>query len=287
MRAQDPNVVFGDRVRLLDVTVDPEPARPGAWTGVRVCWEALEPLEKDYEVFVHFVGPEDQLAAVRHTLTGLGRFPTSAWRPGDAFCDQIRLRVEEDAVAPAVYNVEVGLYDPQTDTRLDARDPQGNAVTPVFVGRAKVAAESPSPVRPAHAVHYVLGDQITLIGYDVEPPEVQAGTPLSLTLYWRAERRPDADYVAFVQLVDQEGNLVAQADGPPRGEWYPTSWWAAGDVVVDHRSLPTQPDVATGEYTLLVGLYRWETMERLPVRMEDGTLLPGGAIELTEIRIIH
>jgi hypothetical protein len=285
MRVRDPHVIFDGRARLLDVTVDPQPARPGGWTWVEVCWEALGSFERDYEVFVHLVGPGDQLAAVRHTLTGLGRFPTGAWRPGDAFCDRIRLRVEEDAVAPAVYDVEVGLYDPQTGVRLEPRDREGNPVAPVFVGRAKVADPSPAPVQPPSPTRYRLGDQIALIGYDVEPRRVEAGTAMSLTLYWRAERRPDADYVAFVQLLSAEGELMAQADGPPRGAWYPTSWWAAGDVVVDRRTLPVPPDAAEGTYRVLVGLYRWETMERLPVEAEDGTLLPDGAITLTEVHI--
>ncbi|MDX1522072.1 MAG: hypothetical protein R3264_10630, partial [Anaerolineae bacterium] len=43
----------------------------------------------------------------------------------------------------------------------------------------------------------------------------------------------------------------------------PTALWEAGEIVVDHLSLPVD-DVPLGEYSLVVGLYESTTLNRLP-----------------------
>ena len=280
-----PTLVFDHAARLLAAEVDPRPVHAGEWTWVKLCWEALAPLEKDYEVFLHFVGPADRIVAVRHTHAGLGAFPTSAWQPGDAFCDRIRLPVYESAVAPAVYDIEVGLYDRERDERLVARNEDGNPVALAYFGRVKVwAAESPATT-PPHRTDYLFADQVKLQGYGVEPASVRAGDSITLSLYWRAERRPEEDYNVFVHLLDGAGQLVSQADGPPQGGIYPTAWWEPGDELEDVRQIVLPADAGRGTHTLVVGLYRWPTMERVPVITEDGTYVPDAAIQLTEVRL--
>jgi hypothetical protein len=282
-----PHVIFEDGARLLAGEVNPRPVHPGEWTWVELCWESVAPLEEDYVVFVHFLGPDDRIVARRRTHAGLGTFPTSAWRPGDAFCDRINVLVDEGAPAPAVYDVEVGLYDGEREERLEARGEDGQIVAPVLVGRVKVWAAEPLTVAPSHVTDYRLDDEIALLGYDVHPAEVRAGEAFTLTLYWRAERQPKADYVAFVHLVDQAGNLVAQADGPPQFGMYPTSWWETGDELEDVREVVLPTDAGAGRYDLFVGLYQWETMERLPIYAADGTLVPDRAIRLTGVDVVR
>ena len=111
-----------------------------------------------------------------------------------------------------------------------------------------------------------------------------------LTLYWRAERSPEADYTTFVHLLagaDGDGEPLAQADGPPQGGLYPTSWWEAGDEVVDVSPIVVPVDAGEGAHSILVGLYRWETMERLPIRSGDGAVIRDAAIRLTQVSIIR
>ena len=97
-----------------------------------------------------------------------------------------------------------------------------------------------------------------------------AGEVFTLTLYWRAERQSEVDYVAFIHLFDGTWNMVVQADGPPQGGLYPTSWWEPGDEIVDIRQVVLPADTEEGEHKLAVGLYRWETMERLPALDGEG-----------------
>jgi hypothetical protein len=49
------------------------------------------------------------------------------------------------------------------------------------------------------------GDEIVLIGYELESSEVEPGEEVRLTLYWQALEQPELPYTVFTHLVDQEG----------------------------------------------------------------------------------
>ncbi|MFQ5612667.1 MAG: hypothetical protein ACE5H9_11100, partial [Anaerolineae bacterium] len=99
------------------------------------------------------------------------------------------------------------------------------------------------------------------------------------SLFWQAETTPRADFTVFVHVVDQAGSVVAQADGPPAQGAYPTSLWDAGEIIADEREIVLPGDLPPGCYTLLVGLYRPDSGERLPVAGDAGA---GGALKLGE-----
>jgi 4-amino-4-deoxy-L-arabinose transferase-like glycosyltransferase len=111
------------------------------------------------------------------------------------------------------------------------------------------------------------GGQLRLAGYTFDP---QAA---SLQLIWQAAPRAWADYTVFVHLVDGAGARLAGIDSQPQ---VPTSQWARGEVISMefsigslHGSLPPGRPAA-GEYHVVVGLYRPDTGERVPVLGADG-----------------
>jgi len=93
----------------------------------------------------------------------------------------------------------------------------------------------------------------------------QDGTWL-LTLDWLA-REPIAATV-FVHVVDGDGVIVGQADGPAMRGTLPLEAWLRGDRIVDVRTLSIPPE-AEGSLTVLVGVYA-ET-GRYPVWIESQT----------------
>ncbi|MFN7210212.1 MAG: hypothetical protein ACK4P1_07445, partial [Aggregatilineales bacterium] len=108
------------------------------------------------------------------------------------------------------------------------------------------------------------GDQLKLIGLDIEPSD----EAIRLRPYWQALRPPARDYSIYLHLTPLDSReILAQQDGAPKLK-RPTSTW--GDV--EERligdwfalSLPRACDVR-----LLMGVYDWQTGERL--------LLPNGA----------
>ncbi|GAB4528995.1 MAG: hypothetical protein Kow0063_05680 [Anaerolineae bacterium] len=121
-----------------------------------------------------------------------------------------------------------------------------------------------------------LGDAIELLGYDIQDnahqksgrplnPESRAST-LDVTIYWQADRPVQENYHVFVQLLDQEGRLVAQHDGQPLHGYLPTSHWSPGDVIPDHHRLSLPDELPAGRYRLIAGMYVLETLVRLPAR---------------------
>ncbi len=139
------------------------------------------------------------------------------------------------------------------------------------------------PNRPLSACS--LGNKAVLLGYFVESPVAHPGDMLEVTLFWQARARMDMDYMVFVHIMDGEGHLIAQHDGPPAGGERPTSAWKYDEVVVDVHKIPLPPDLLPGTYEIRVGIYNLQTMERLPVWGNDGTICDRDFLRLGQIQI--
>ncbi len=122
----------------------------------------------------------------------------------------------------------------------------------------RLAAEQPLNVQ--------FGDSILLAGYRPARLAGRPGTPLAVTLDWRAARSIDRDYTVSLQLLDFQGKLVAQHDSMPVNNTLPTSSWRPGQVVADEIDLPLPANLKTGDYQLIVVLYDHQTLQRLPAR---------------------
>ena len=113
------------------------------------------------------------------------------------------------------------------------------------------------------------GGQLCLVGYVFDGPSS------TLSLVWQASPRVWTDYTVFVHVVDTAGNRVAGSDGRPP---VPTSQWARDEVIVDERIVPIPDDLPSGKYRLVVGLYRTDTGERLPVLAPSGVVINDGLV---------
>jgi hypothetical protein len=174
-------------------------------------------------------------------------------QPGQQFQDIYPLKLETDVPEPIAARVTINLFDFDSDTRagFPALAADGQEVTPL-VGQIKIRPRSWPEYQPAHAARVTFGDAIALIGYDLE-----AG----ITLYWESLAPVNHDYVVFIHLLDPTGQAIAQADAPPTGNAYPTSWWAPGEVIADRHPLP----VTAGAVSLRFGLYDLDSGLRLPI----------------------
>jgi hypothetical protein len=226
---------------------------------VEVCYRALSAAPENYVIFIHLVGPENWIPANRYSVPGLGTYPTVAWQPGDVLCDRLEVRIWGNLDRSLVYQLEVGFLTADHKTRLSATDMQGNPLPFTFAGQVKLEAdETVIDANPP-------GDQepIDLLRADV-PAFGQPGETISFTLFWEAIKAVNADYQVFVHLRDAgDGRLVAQADGPPVGGWYGTSWWTVREIVADERQFILPPETPPGQYDLVVGLYDLTTGERI------------------------
>jgi 4-amino-4-deoxy-L-arabinose transferase-like glycosyltransferase len=131
------------------------------------------------------------------------------------------------------------------------------------------------------------GDDILLIGYDQSAGDVQAGEGVTFRFYWQATAQPDDNYSLFIHLTPLDAyTVLAQADGSPAAPERPTlTWNDPGETLISPAyTLTVPPDLAAGEYRVLVGLYNYTTGQRLPVRDAGGNAL-GDALELTQLTV--
>jgi 4-amino-4-deoxy-L-arabinose transferase-like glycosyltransferase len=128
----------------------------------------------------------------------------------------------------------------------------------------------PLPAQPLVSTHAAFDDLIELAGYSLDLGAIAPDGTLQLALYWQPQAaQVSRIYKVFVQLRDEQDNIVAQADhyifegfvtasileqARQDGEWLRDS----ADLVLP-GSLPS------GTYRLLVGLYDPDTFERVPV----------------------
>jgi 4-amino-4-deoxy-L-arabinose transferase-like glycosyltransferase len=117
----------------------------------------------------------------------------------------------------------------------------------------------------------LLGSEIELHGYALSSDDLRPGEMLTVMLLWQCEAPPAADYHVFVHLVDKEGHIWGQHDGPPGMGEHPTSQWTAGQRVFDTHTIQVDPQAPPGNYHLFVGMYAWPSLERLPAFHSDGS----------------
>ncbi|MCX7682846.1 MAG: glycosyltransferase family 39 protein [Anaerolineae bacterium] len=250
--------------------------QPGREVRLVLYWHALTAPRRLYRAWVQ-LGPQDPTNKVAEDGFWLGGslYPSTLWRAGDTVRQEFRLTVPGWAPAPELYWIRVGLVD-DTGERVTLTEFDSTAMVLGPWRMRPLAAPAP-PTCPAD---FRLGTAIRLLGYDAERV---AADSLTLTLYWKAEQAPGADYTVYVHLTDPEGNLLGQNDAPPKSGAYPTSWWLPGDVVADRHTVHLS-DATAGIVRLHVGMYDLVTMERLPAYDGAGRRLPDDVIPLAKIK---
>jgi len=102
------------------------------------------------------------------------------------------------------------------------------------------------------------------------------GATVNITLTWRAGGPFDADYIVFLHLRAPDGQVIAQADGPPRDGSYPPTVWSSDEIIPDPRTIEVPTNAPLGRYAIVVGLYHPQTGARWPVDDSPARTSDGG-----------
>ncbi|HIQ01258.1 MAG TPA: hypothetical protein EYH30_03865, partial [Anaerolineales bacterium] len=115
-------VDFGGEVRLAGYGLE----RAAGALRLTLWWQALEPPQADYTVFVHLFDPSTgEIVAQSDQMPRDGAHPTSWWAAGEVVGETVTLPL--DGVEPGVYRLAVGLYD-RSQARLQAVGPAGERI---------------------------------------------------------------------------------------------------------------------------------------------------------------
>jgi hypothetical protein len=100
---------------------------------------------------------------------------------------------------------------------------------------------------------------------------------VELTTIWSTAEDPEPTTSLFAQLLNGDGQLITQADGPPLGLRPDLINLPQGWVIVDQRTLAV--DDVTPE-TVLLGAYDYVSGERFPAVASDGQPLQDNALRI-------
>lgn len=266
-----------DKVRLLGYDLETEEVRPGDTLHFSLFWQALCQMEADYYLLLEVRDAEGKVWAEGELPLVSRDYPTPRWAKGEMLRGQYDLFI--DAEAPSgKCQLLLNLIDATSGDELVSEALSFAELTIAGRKRRFAVPEIQYPMRAD------LGHRVTFLGYDLAEDEVKPGGTLYLTLYWQAQRRMETSYKIFAHLLDVEERVWGQKDSIPVQGTCPTTGWLAGEVIVDEYEMPVKSDAPTGEYRIEVGMYDFETMERLPVYNEDGERL-GDRILLEKVKV--
>ncbi len=270
------DVDFAGQVKLLGYHLPERRVQPGEGIPLTLYWQGLQWMGEDFVIFNRLLDNQ-QVSFGGYDRLPQENYSTLLWAPGEIVTDGFAVPVDPNA-PEGVYMINLGLYravEGQAQS-LRVRHPERGELTEetsITIGPIKVGGPPAGivieQIEPQYSVNVSLGEQIALLGYDVELNEGFA----DFTLYWQAVAQIDTDYTVFAHIRNQNGETVAQKDAPPTSGLYPTSLWDEGEIIKDKISIPVD-QLSSGQYQPVVGLYNPVTFERLPVDGSvDGTIL--------------
>jgi hypothetical protein len=122
------NYSLGDGIELIGHTIETAAAsghiQPGRTITVTLHWRALEPVERDYTVFVQLLDEAGQVRGQHDSPPVSGRYPTSNWLPGQIVSDETVLTLAPNLPAGG-YQIAVGMYELDTGRRLEVKGENG------------------------------------------------------------------------------------------------------------------------------------------------------------------
>lgn len=230
-------------------------------------WRRLpagQPVAQGTAMFAHLMLPGLQVQS--NGTLGNG-YPVDLWQPGEIVVDT------RSFVLPAVDAggkafVKVGLYrrdlagNFERSRLLDGNNnPAGDQVN---ISPSVVCADLPIvDTTGLRLTNVQFEDRVELVGLTAAP--AQDGRQLPVQLAWRALDRMHTDYVAFVHLIDDQGQIVSQLDQPPGGVDHQTSMWAPGEMLSSQFNVPLPPDIDLRTHRLRIGLYEPVSGRQLPI----------------------
>jgi len=266
-------------IGLIRVITSTGCLNPGRVLEVDVGWATTAAPGRDLHVKLALVG-EEGIVRQEEVFPLSPVWPTHEWPANAVAWGYYTLRADPSFPTGA-YTGTLALVDPVTGAMQGHKAVLGQVTVSQFPCTFAIPPDAARAVR----VNALFGDDLRLLGYRLS----QEDDRLTLTLYWRAERRMETAYKIFVHVFDPATQVpVAQDDAMPRRWAYPTTFWGPGEVVTDVISISLE-GVPVGAYGVALGVYDPATMGRLPVvdgagqPQPDGRLvLPGEVVRVEE-----
>jgi len=248
---------LGNDMLLLGYDLPSREVAAGEPLDVHLYWRALRRIGAEYSTSIQLVDRQGRLWG-QHDNWHPGGTLTVRWEPDTYVLDAQSLTIPA-GTPPGEYELRVGAYSVGTLKPLDVLDANGApAGTWAVLGKVRVVRPARPPERESlgmrEALSVKLNEDLELLGCDLPQDPVRPGQRVSLTLFWRALRRPQADYQALLLLKDGGGRLLREEAWPVASIAYPTSVWETGEVIRARYDLLIPAEAPVGGNTLQVTL---------------------------------
>ncbi len=271
MDLSEEQVNFRDKVLLLNSGLTSGPVE-AAWGALRVDlhWRINGELDGNYQIALRLADAEGRTWAAQGSEPVAGLRPFHEQPLGSEMIDHHGLLIPA-GTPPGSYQLRLGLHRLEDGQWLDIFNrsgaPQG---VEAILGPVEVLAPaSPPPLEALFLQHPRRADfapGIRLLGYSLGSAVSRPGDSLEASLFWEALVDLREDYRLSLQLEDHGGQSWASVEGPLSHAAYPTSLWKRGQLVRGPQSLLIPASVPSGEYRLVLRLYRHIDGQLLSVR---------------------
>jgi len=250
-------VVVAGQARLLGYDVRPERAVAGDVAVLALYWTLDGVL--DFGATVRLLDEQGlEWSYKSEPYEALGGYngppPSRYWLPHTYADDRHAMRILP-GTPPGDYLLVVVPYNPETTAPLpiSAGQTAPAGYPGAVIGKLQITAPTrPPPVDTlelAVRADVQLGVDLTLLGYSQDREQVAAGQVMRLTLGWQARQKPQKDYMLRLELVAPDGQTVTQLALAPGGAQYPTSRWAAGEIIRTQAMVRIPGRAQSGQYT--------------------------------------
>ena len=242
---------LANKVELLGFdSPDPSPADQGA--SFNLYFQALDTLADDYNVALRIVDAQGNLWGKLDRRPSGYNYPSTRWKKGENLFGSFTVPLLPGTPA-GVYFAMVTFFTASDQTGLDVLAPNGAPI-------GKAVKVGPIPVLPAEKqpavvdlnIQHTINARVapfTLLGYTLAREKASTGESIPLTLFWRADDKPDADYSFQIQFGDKNSAAAALGDAA-----FPTSQWRAGEIVRGQYMIQIPSDASAGVATLQLKL---------------------------------
>ncbi len=268
---------FGGQLQLLDYDPQARDCVPGGSLVIDLMWRPIDRLDEGLVLAYRLIDAGGDTIDERELALASQSYPASSWTQDDWVRRRYQLPVSP-GVTSGDYRLQIGVKSSSSGGMWKVKTgpwriwPEGEWMDLVAV-RIEGREHLFQPPSIQHILARDLGECIRLMGYDLETRLVSPGDEIHLRLYWRSRCEIGTSYSVFIHLLDEEGAIKAQKDGIPAGREIPTTYWVAGEIIVDEYDIAIPPETAEGDYALITGMYDPQTGNRLPIWDESGTSL--------------
>jgi hypothetical protein len=132
--------LFGEQIQLLSCDCA-DMGVAGGEINLTLYWEALQPPDDNYIVFIHLLDGAGQYMTGSDAPPFGGTYDMLAWLPGDIIPDHRTLSLPPD-LPSGEYSLQVGFYHPESGVRLAAVDNQGVTIPSQSIGLPSLIVEA-------------------------------------------------------------------------------------------------------------------------------------------------